>query len=176
MVPEIDKPVAQGSLEKQEVAEKKLEEIEKVDTSSMADFFPGQMREIESATEEQVAGPKPEEGVVELGADLKVTESAGESPGEEVVISKETVVPDTEPVDKSKEEREASPKDICPDVKKEPSSIAKQVESVNIEAELSKGELKDLKKEEILALVNEIEGRLKRLREMVKELKQKLES
>jgi hypothetical protein len=60
--------------------------------------------------------------------------------------------------------------------KESPIPIAQQVESLKVEDELSKPAISELDKKEILQMVIEIDNRLKRLREMVKELKDKLES
>ncbi len=168
---------------------------EDASASSLSDYFPGQMRDLETPRLEEQTGPKAEEGVMELGADLpakKIIEPPEKEPepieaGETIPLESKEPVPGflsgTNPEEifaKDPTAREFHREEPAPVMREEnnpePEPISKQVASLEVESELSKPGPGDLEKQEILQMVTEIEQKLKRLREMVKVLKEKLES
>jgi|GEM_PF-1568112 len=188
-VPTIELPAEKEPLEESPEKEP-LEKKEIVEPASMSEFYPGQMREIESVPEVPTE-PKPEQEVVELSKEALLGQ---EKIAEQDLTEREKVISEgfsPPEIEKSVEKTEAEPEpkpsvgDLIAEKLKEPMTeekkespipIAQQVESLKVEDELSKPAISELEKKEILQMVIEIDNRLKRLREMVKELKDKLES
>jgi len=200
--PEPEIPAQMPSVELKAEPEQ-IKRVEEPGPASMADFFPGQMRDLEPLPEEKTTEPQAEENVVELVSDLKGTELAEEverikkeqpppverkepdtgflaGTGPEILLSKETPAPETavKPSAATRGGEKPSAPGASPTeaIKEEPLPMAQQVESIQVETELSKTGPGELEKKEILQIVIEIDNKLKRLREMVKELKEKLES
>jgi len=150
-------------------------------SAGMEDFFPGQMRNIEEPSEKNAESEiKSEEGVEELS--LPAQESVlPELKESEVSESGEDLFEKAEAPPALKEEPlsaslpEPEPEKPSPGLEPLPDSAISQPGKEPALKEV--GDLaKAINQQEILQMVIEIDRKLKKIREMVKELKEKLES
>lgn len=188
-VPEIKTESIPGSVIEDEGKElpspKKIEPEAQTEPKSagMEEFFPGQMRNIEEPSEEKVESEiKSEEGVEELS--LPVQESGlPELKKSEVSESGEDLFEKAEAPPALKEELVSAP--LPEPAPEKPSPVLEPIADSAIsesgqEPALAEAGAKNLEEainqQEILQMVIEIDRKLKKIREMVKELKEKLES